>query len=574
MTAYTREDVSFDSEGTRCAAWLYRPDGAVDAPVIVMAHGFASIRELRLDAYGERFAQAGFAVLVFDYRGFGASDGQPRRVIDIGAQHTDWRNALAYARGLEGVDGRRVVGWGTSFAGGHVLHLAASGEEFAAIVAQVPHVNGLASALNGSRLTAARLTVAGLRDQLGAFLGREPYRLPAVGEPGELAMMSTPDAVPMAYRLAGDKADELMPELYVAARIALRVPYYSPGRTARKITAPTLVQIAKRDVVTPYEVAMKAAKKIPNAEILTYDCGHFEPYLDPFFESVVGAQIEFLARTLGHNTPAAAGEVPRAPRNTALVTGASAGLGKAFARHLAAEGHDLLLVARREERLRELAAELEHAHGARCEILAADLADPRAPRQIVEYAREVGLSIDVLINNAGGSGKDAFSVTPWAQLDSELQVMVTAPTELAHLVIPGMRERGFGRIVNLSSLAAFQPTGAGLLYTGIKSYVLHASQALDMELKPHGINVTALCPGFTHTEFHEVMGTADDAGRLPEVLWQQPDDVVREGWDAVNSGKAVCVPGPVNKVLAASMRPVPLRVQYTLGRTLNPFKQD
>jgi pimeloyl-ACP methyl ester carboxylesterase len=306
VSTYTREDVAFDSDGTSCAAWLYRPDGVIDPPVIVMAHGFASVRELRLDAYAERFAQAGFAALVFDYRGFGASDGQPRRVIDIGAQHTDWRTALAYARGLEGVDGRRVVAWGTSFAGGHVLHLAASGEEFAAIVAQVPHVNGLASALNGSPLTAARLTVAGLRDQLGAFLGRVPYRLPAVGEPGELAMMSTPDAVPMAYRLAGEKADELMSELDVAARIALKVPYYSPGRTAHKITAPTLVQIAKHDVVTPYEVAIKAAQKIPGAEILTYDCGHFEPYVDPFFDSVVGAQIDFLTRTLGHGTPAAA----------------------------------------------------------------------------------------------------------------------------------------------------------------------------------------------------------------------------------------------------------------------------
>jgi uncharacterized protein len=305
MSTYTREDVSFDSEGTRCAAWLYRPDGVLDPPVIVMAHGFASIRELRLDAYGERFAQAGFAALVFDYRGFGASDGHPRRVIDITAQHTDWRSALAFARRIESVDGRRVVGWGTSFAGGHVLHLAARGEHLAAVVVQVPHVNGLASALNGSPMTALRLTAAGLRDQLGAFLGREPYRLPAVGEPGELAMMSTPDAVPMAYRLAGEKADELMPELHVAARIALRVPYYSPGRTAHKITAPTLVQIAKNDVLTPYQTALKTAQKIPGAEILTYDCGHFEPYLDPFFDSVVGAQIEFLTRTLAHGTPMA-----------------------------------------------------------------------------------------------------------------------------------------------------------------------------------------------------------------------------------------------------------------------------
>jgi uncharacterized protein len=304
---FTREDTTFDSHGTSCAAWFYRPDGIDNPPIIVMAHGFAAIRELRLDAYAERFAQAGFAALVFDYRGFGASDGHPRRVLDIGAQHADWRSALAYARGLDGVDGRRVIAWGTSFAGGHVLHLAASGEEFAAVVAQVPHVNGVASVLAGSAVSATRLMAAGLRDQLRALVGREPYRVPAVGMPGELAMMSTPDAVPMTLRLAGEKADDLMSELDVAARIALRVAFYSPGRTAHKITVPTLVQIARQDAVTPYKTAMKVAQRIPNAEIVSYDCGHFEPYVDPFFEEVVGAQIDFLQRAVAESGELAQG---------------------------------------------------------------------------------------------------------------------------------------------------------------------------------------------------------------------------------------------------------------------------
>lgn len=260
------------------------------------------------------------------------------------------------------------------------------------------------------------------------------------------------------------------------------------------------------------------------------------------------------------------------PKRTALVTGASAGIGTAFAELLAAEGYDLLLVARREDRLRELADKLAKKHNGRYEVFPADLRDPAAPTEIVKHAEDLGVDIDVLINNAGLSGKGKFSETPWEEIDGELQVMVTAVTHLTHLIVPGMRERGWGRVVNLSSLAAFQPPGASLLYTGIKTYVLNMSMALDMELKPYGVNVTALCPGFTHSEFHDVMGTRSQASKLPGLLWQDADVVVRDGWEAVKKGKPVCVPGGVNKFLSASMRPVPTRLQYTLGRTANPFK--
>lgn len=257
---------------------------------------------------------------------------------------------------------------------------------------------------------------------------------------------------------------------------------------------------------------------------------------------------------------------------TALVTGASAGIGAAFARHLAAEGYSLLLVARRVERLQELAAELKAKHGVRCDVFAADLNDPAAPAAIMAFAEKQGIAIDVLINNAGLSGKTAFADTPWPKLAAEIQLMVTAVTELCHRVLPGMRQRGWGRIVNLSSLAAFSPPGASLLYTGIKSYVLGMSQSLDMELKPQGIHVTALCPGFTHSEFHDTMGTRDAASKLPGLLWQEADEVVREGCDAVMKGKPVCVPGVVNKIVASSVRPLPVALQYHLGNRLNPFK--
>ncbi|MCG5433337.1 SDR family oxidoreductase [Mycobacterium sp. MYCO198283] len=260
------------------------------------------------------------------------------------------------------------------------------------------------------------------------------------------------------------------------------------------------------------------------------------------------------------------------PRRAALITGASAGIGAAFARHLAAQGYDVLLVARRADRLEQLAAELQQAHGGRAEVLAADLTDPTTPAAIVDHAAHVDMPVDVLINNAGLSASKKFSQNPWESVAGEIQLMVTATTELAHRVIPDMKQRGWGRIVNLSSLAAMGPPGEGLLYTGIKAYVLHMSQSLDMELKPHGVHVTALCPGFTHSEFHDVMDARDAADRLPGLLWQNPEDVVREGYEAVMAGKPICIPGTVNKLTAAAVRPLPQRLQYILGRNLNPFK--
>ena len=257
---------------------------------------------------------------------------------------------------------------------------------------------------------------------------------------------------------------------------------------------------------------------------------------------------------------------------TALITGASAGIGATFARHLAAEGYDLLLVARRAGRLGELAGELSREHGVHCETVAADLADPAAPQKIVDFANEKRLEIEVLVNNAGLSRNRSFADAPWEELAGEIQLMITAVTELAHRVLPGMRERGHGYILNLSSIAAFVPPPKSLLYTAIKHYVLDMSQALDMELKPQGIHVTALCPGFTYSEFHDVMGTRDEANRLPGFLWQQPEEVVREGWNAVVKGKPVCVPGAVNKFIGSTVRPLPVRLQYYLGRSLNPFQ--
>jgi len=260
------------------------------------------------------------------------------------------------------------------------------------------------------------------------------------------------------------------------------------------------------------------------------------------------------------------------PRRKALITGASAGIGATFARQLAAQGHDLLLVARRADRLQNLADNLAAQHGVRCEVLSADLASPGASQAVMAHLSALNWQVDVLVNNAGLSGSERFVKTPWPTLQGEMQLMMGTLTELIHHIAPGMIERRWGRIVNVSSLAALSPPGESLLYSAIKTYVLVLSQSLDMEFKRHGVHVTALCPGFTHSEFHDVMGTRETANHLPAILWQQPDEVVREALAAVMKGKPVCVPGRFNRFLAAVMRPTPLWLSYVLGKTLNPFK--
>ncbi len=295
---FVRSDVTFDSGDVQCAAWLYRPDRVVNPPIVVLAHGFAAFRELRLDAYAARFAQAGYAALVFDYRHWGASGGSPRRILDIGKQLSDWDAAIAYVRGLEGVDTRRVVAWGSSFGGGHVLKLAAHDHDVVAAIVQVPHVSGPASAFSQSPTLVARLIIAGARDQFRAWTGRTPYQMAAIGRPGDVAMMTSPGAYEQVERM-GDMREELLAENDVAARIALRVPFYSPGRHAAAINVPVLVQLAAKDDVTPIDKAQAVARRIPKGEVHTYDCGHFEPYLDPYFETIVADQLDFLDRHVG-----------------------------------------------------------------------------------------------------------------------------------------------------------------------------------------------------------------------------------------------------------------------------------
>ncbi|MGU3432971.1 alpha/beta hydrolase [Actinomycetes bacterium M1A6_2h] len=293
---FTRTEEGFDSTGVRCAAAVFRPESTGEGPAIVMAHGFSGVRALRLYAYAEQFADAGYTVVVFDYRGFGESEGRPRQVIDIDAQLDDWRSALRFTRTLDGVDATKIVAWGTSFSGGHVITLAGSGEPLAAIIAQVPHISGPAAVRATGVTQSLRLAPFAIADTLRSLVGRPPVYVAAAGAPGSKAVMATPDAGPGYRKLISESG--LAQDAYptdVAGRILLRIGLYSPGRRASAITCPALVQIVTEDSITPTAVALKAAAKIRNGVVRTYPGGHFDPYVEPLFPAVIADQLAFLA---------------------------------------------------------------------------------------------------------------------------------------------------------------------------------------------------------------------------------------------------------------------------------------
>lgn len=292
----TRTDVTFPSGKDQCAAWLYPPAGKepnAAAPIIVLAHGLGGVKEERLDAFAERFAGAGYACLVFDYRFFGASGGEPRQLLDIQAQLADWRAAVAYARTLTGVDPDRVVVWGTSFGGGHVIVTAAEDQRIAAVIAQCPFTSGLASSLTIPPVTSAKVTVLALRDVIGSRLGRAPVMVQTYGQPGATALMTSPDSASGVEALIPRGAHYPKD---VAARIALQLSTHFPGRRVKDVTCPIHFAISERDSVAPAKATQQYAATAPRGEVKLYDAGHFDIYVGEWFERNVTDQLAFLRR--------------------------------------------------------------------------------------------------------------------------------------------------------------------------------------------------------------------------------------------------------------------------------------
>jgi dienelactone hydrolase len=292
----SRTDVSFGPPGQQRAAWLYLPtDPGAQLPIVVMAHGLGGVKAMRLDAYAQGFSGAGYACLVFDYRHFGHSDGEPRQLLRVRLQLDDWRAAIAYARSRPEVDPARVVAWGTSFGGGHVLTLAAEDHGLAAAMAQCPFTDGIASVLAIKPRSSLKVTARALADLAGSLIDRDPITVATAGPPGSAALMTAPDAEPGYLALVDNTADSGFSN-HVAARAALDIMRYAPGRHTRRITCPVWAGICDTDSVAPASTAVRQLRRAPHTTLQRYPTGHFDIYLGENFEQSVADQLAFLRR--------------------------------------------------------------------------------------------------------------------------------------------------------------------------------------------------------------------------------------------------------------------------------------
>ncbi|MBB6626019.1 alpha/beta hydrolase [Nocardioides sp. KIGAM211] len=297
------ETITFDSHGDRCEAWYLSATTDVLAtdrgrPCVVMAHGFGGTRDTGLLPFAERFAAAGCDVLVFDYRGFGTSGGALRQDVHHLRHREDYHAAIAAARARDGVDPERIVLWGSSYSGGHVIVVAAQDPRVHGVISQGAAMDGLAALLgvretSGSGKTAA-LTAAGLRDAARALTRRAPYLVPVVGDPGSTAVISAPGARAGYEAITGPTFRNEM-----CARGILRIAANRPVRHAAKVRCEAFLVVAEADNVAPVSAVRAVAERLGDrAEVLALDAGHFDIYVGELFEQSVARQVQFLERIL------------------------------------------------------------------------------------------------------------------------------------------------------------------------------------------------------------------------------------------------------------------------------------
>ena len=250
----------------------------------------------------------------------------------------------------------------------------------------------------------------------------------------------------------------------------------------------------------------------------------------------------------------------------ALITGASSGIGKSFSELFAGRGYNIILVARNEDRLQHASDELKQSYDIETQIISVDLGKDQATQVILKTIEERNITINALVNNAGYGELNTFTNADWETNQAQINAMLTSVTELCYQISRQMKARENGLIINVASLAAFTPNLPGLVYNGIKSFVVNFTEALNHELKPHGVHCLALCPGLTSTNFPAAMNAEELFAKAPRWRWMSPEQVAHEGYQAVKKGKAIHVPGKLNRALVTFYGVMPFSVKSFFGR--------
>jgi hypothetical protein len=298
-----RGEVSFASHGELCSAWYLRGEGGEFAgangrPCVVMAHGVGGTRDSALLPFAKAFASAGLDVVLFDYRCFGASSGEPRQLGTPPRHRDDYRAAVDFARGLDGIDPERIVLWGTSWSGGHVVYVAADDPRIAAVISQTPDLDGLRTLAQitryGSKAQLLRVTAHGIRDQLNALRGKEPHLIPIVAPPGEVAALASEESKPGYEAMAGPSWRN-----EITARAVLYEGLNRPITRIGQLGCPILIQISEHDSLAPPAASQAAAWRAKGrAEVREYPCNHFDIYDGEWRERSIADQLHFLRRHL------------------------------------------------------------------------------------------------------------------------------------------------------------------------------------------------------------------------------------------------------------------------------------
>lgn len=290
-----RKDIRFQSGETYCSAWLTLPIGVKRPPVVVLGHGLGAVREMRLDAYSDRFAAAGIAALAFTYRYFGDSGGAPRQLMSVGRQLEDWDAALDFIKDCPDVDASRVAIWGSSFGGGHAITVASKHPELRAAISQCPFTDGMASAAALGIKPMLQMTPVVIRDFMAKLLNRPPVMVPIFAAPGNPALMNAHDALD-GYLALVPKGMTFVN--HVAARVIPEIATYRPGLAATKVAMPILFCVSETDTVTPPAQTVAFARRAQHGEVKMYAAGHFDFYLGDAFEQLANDQTAFLKRHL------------------------------------------------------------------------------------------------------------------------------------------------------------------------------------------------------------------------------------------------------------------------------------